>query len=263
VQSSTVLLMSIHGVLPELDAVIFADTGWEPQGVYDYLEYLQSIHPIHVVAAGPSKILHDGSFAQIPKNIREDALKSQVRDSKRWASIPFATKNPDGSIGRIRRQCTKDYKVDPVRRRIRQLLNGKRPDPGDVELWMGISFDERKRVSFSRVKYIVHHYPLIELEMTRRDCLEWIYKHELPIPSRSACIGCPYHSNAEWKAIQQHPVEWQDAVEFDRAMRNKGGILGDLYLHSSCKPLDEINFKTTEDAGQMNWITVCEGMCGV
>ena len=30
VQSSTVLLMSIHGELPHIDHAIFADTGWEP-----------------------------------------------------------------------------------------------------------------------------------------------------------------------------------------------------------------------------------------
>ena len=30
VQSSVVLLMSIKGILPRLDAAIFADTQWEP-----------------------------------------------------------------------------------------------------------------------------------------------------------------------------------------------------------------------------------------
>ena len=38
VQSTTLLLMSLCGELPKLDAAIFADTGWEPARVYEHLE---------------------------------------------------------------------------------------------------------------------------------------------------------------------------------------------------------------------------------
>ena len=41
VQRSTLLLMSLYGVLPKLDYVIFADTGWEPTAVYLHLEKLE------------------------------------------------------------------------------------------------------------------------------------------------------------------------------------------------------------------------------
>ena len=37
VQSSTVFLMSCRGMLPKLDAAIFADTQWEPKAVYEWL----------------------------------------------------------------------------------------------------------------------------------------------------------------------------------------------------------------------------------
>jgi hypothetical protein len=37
VQSTTLLLMALDGTLPGLDYAIFADTGWEPQRVYDHL----------------------------------------------------------------------------------------------------------------------------------------------------------------------------------------------------------------------------------
>ena len=248
VQSSTVLLMSISGELPKLDAVIFADTGWEPPEVYKYLEYLQTLHPIYIVSVG---------------NIREDVLMSQVRDTKRWTSIPLYTKDKDGNVGSIRRQCTNEYKITPIRRKIRELLNNRKPKRSEVELWMGISFDERQRCSYSKVQYIDHYYPLVDMEMTRHDCLKWIDKHKLPIPSRSACIGCPYHSNVEWKAIKADPVTWKDAVSFDKAIRNKGGMRGQLFLHRSCKPLDEIDFDTAENKGQLNWLTECAGICGV
>jgi len=41
IQSSTVLLMSLAGELPRLDAAIFADTGWEPAAVYAHLKRLE------------------------------------------------------------------------------------------------------------------------------------------------------------------------------------------------------------------------------
>lgn len=40
-QSSCLLLMSCAGLLPKLDAAIFADTQGEMPGTYEYLDYLQ------------------------------------------------------------------------------------------------------------------------------------------------------------------------------------------------------------------------------
>ena len=61
------------------------------------------------------------------------------------------------------------------------------------------------------------------------------------------------------------PSSFADAVAFDKAIRqttrNK-----DLtrYLHRSCKPLDEVDFRNLEDMGQLNFFNEeCEGMCGV
>lgn len=55
VQSSTLLLMALQGGLP--DCAIFADTGWEPQAVYDHLDRLEANAradglPVHRVSAG-------------------------------------------------------------------------------------------------------------------------------------------------------------------------------------------------------------------
>lgn len=57
VQSTTLALMAAHGEIgPMPDCAIFADTGWEPQAVYEYLEWLTSGNvlpfPVHIVSAG-------------------------------------------------------------------------------------------------------------------------------------------------------------------------------------------------------------------
>ena len=45
VQSSTLALMAARGDIKPPKAAIFADTGWEPAKVYDYLEWLEEQLP--------------------------------------------------------------------------------------------------------------------------------------------------------------------------------------------------------------------------
>ncbi len=57
VQSTTLALMAAHGEIgPMPDCAIFADTGWEPQAVYDHLAWLMSPNvlpfPVHIVSDG-------------------------------------------------------------------------------------------------------------------------------------------------------------------------------------------------------------------
>ena len=55
VQSSTMALMAAQeAITPMPDCAIFADTGWEPQAVYEWLEYLEGSlpFPVHRVSAG-------------------------------------------------------------------------------------------------------------------------------------------------------------------------------------------------------------------
>src|ERR1700760_2898815 len=60
VQSTTLALMAAHGEIgPMPDCAIFADTGAEPAGVYEQVEWLSSGNvlpfPIHTVTAGSLK----------------------------------------------------------------------------------------------------------------------------------------------------------------------------------------------------------------
>ena len=260
--------MSVKGELPKLDAAIFADTGWEPKAVYEHLEYLKGIAeaaaiPVYTVSKG---------------NIRADALRSRVRGydktkGERWVSMPYHTLNPDGSKGMIRRQCTSEYKIEPVQKKCRELTGKQKGEiikGVQVELWMGISRDEMRRMRQSRVRWIEHRYPLVfDVPMSRNECLEWLERNGFPVPPRSACIGCPYKSNREWRNTQVVPDEWQDAVEFDGLIRDRdslhetaGIIRRELFLHRDCKPLSEVDLSTPEERGQLNWLQECEGYCG-
>jgi 3'-phosphoadenosine 5'-phosphosulfate sulfotransferase (PAPS reductase)/FAD synthetase len=48
VQSSTLALMIAHGEIEPVEAAIFADTGWEPRHVYEWLNWLEEQLPFPV-----------------------------------------------------------------------------------------------------------------------------------------------------------------------------------------------------------------------
>lgn len=143
-QSSVLLLMSCRGELPRLDAAVFADTKAEPTPVYEHLAWLKGEAaragiPVYEVSAG---------------DLRADSLEFRQNrtssDGKRQASVPFFVKNPDGTQGKINRQCTKEYKVQPVEMCVRRDILGLKPRQRAprtvvVNQWMGITTDEARR----------------------------------------------------------------------------------------------------------------------
>jgi hypothetical protein len=255
VQSSTLALMASCGeVTPMPVAAIFADTQSEPQSVYRWLEWLtpKLNFPIHIVTAG---------------NLELDVLKAIEKPHSRCGQPPFFVSNNDGDgHGKLLRKCTTEYKLIPIRRKVRELSGGK-----TVIQWIGISLDEAHRMKDSRVKYITNRYPLIERRMTRWDCLRWMKSHNYPQPPKSACWFCPFASDARWRLMKDTmPDEWEKATGFDDKLRVKhipklaAGIKGTLYLHRSCKPLRDVDLSTDTDEGQQELFgQECEGMCGV
>ena len=116
----------------------------------------------------------------------------------------------------------------------------------------------------SDVKYITNRYPLIEARLSRWDCIRWLQEHDLEVPTRSACVFCPFHSRAEWRDIRDNaPEDWIKSVEVDELIR-KARPPYDLFVCNQRKPLEECDFDTQEDAGQLSlWENECIGICGV
>lgn len=255
VQSSALLLMACAGELPKPEHAIFADTQWEPAGVYKQLDYLRA----HAEAAGIA--WHVVSAGDIKAEFRIGDVGGQRKDGTRFVSPPLFIRE-NGEVSMLQRQCTKDYKIAPVRRKLRELQSDRK-EP--VELWIGISWDEIQRMKPADKKWVTHRWPLIERRMRREQCLKWLRENGHPEPPKSACIGCPFHSNAVWLDMKRNdPESWASAVEADRAIRDGWGKLtGQVFLHRSCLPLDEAPL---EYKGQLDldlWPNECEGMCGV
>ena len=258
VQSSVMALMAARGELtPMPELAIFADTQYEPVGVYKHLDWLEKELPFPVqrVTAG---------------DIRADTISGRQITGHRLISLPFFT--ADG--GMSRRQCTHEYKIKPIREALR-ALTGKEPRQRiprhlGIRQWSGISRDEATRMKPAPDSWIENCWPLVDVGMSRLDCRVWFEAHypgrDLP---RSACIACPFHSNREWRDLKVHdPASFADAVEFDEQIRTQHNgsstIKQDLYVHSSRTPLASVDFRNLEDLGQQNFFeNECEGMCGV
>lgn len=257
VQSSVMALMVAERELPSVDCAIFADTQFEPIQVYSHLDWLekQLPFPVYRVTAG---------------DIREHHVRGHgTRSKNKFATIPFFT--PDGGMGR--RQCTSNYKIDPIRKKLRELLGLKyrqrAPKEIAVRQWLGISTDEAMRMKPSRDAWVENVWPLIDAKMSRQDCLKWFQrKYPLRPLAKSACVGCPFRNDAGWRDMKNNdPQSFKEAVEFDHAIRDKGQMAKkkqELFVHRSCKPLDKVDFRNLEDMGQINMFNnECEGMCGV
>jgi hypothetical protein len=79
--------------------------------------------------------------------------------------------------------------------------------------------------------------------MSRKDCTRWLATRGWKAVVKSACIGCPFHGNAQWRNLRDHhPEQWADAVAFDKAIRKGGArglpLNGEAFLHRSRVPLD-------------------------
>lgn len=268
VQSSVILFMSERGELPKLDHAIFADTGDEPESVYRYLQYLKN-HcktPIHVVSRGYS----------ISQHVRE-----RIAQNRRSDNPPFYAQTETGIFAPINRNCTVTWKIRMIESEMKNILGLSKADRWpkvlSVETWLGISYDERQRLKVSKNLWQRIWHPLIENEwtedtppmfkdkpFTRLMCLNWIRKHNLPEPPRSACWHCPFRSDRSWKRLKEDdPSDFERAVQFDHDIRANGNIHGmreQVWLHRTGKPLDQVMLDNEE---QDLFSDECSGICGV
>ena len=234
VQSTTLALMIEKGEIPMVDCAIFSDVGAEPKLVYKHLEWLekQLSYPVYKVQW---------------RNLKEDIISAAKGEYKAFTA-PFYTKNID--TNKKGQRYNKDDKVTMI---------------------MGISYDEMFRMKMNMHKYITNNYPLVDKQLRRHDCFNWLEKNNYPKPPRSACTFCPYHSNAEWREIKKNKEEWKEVLELDKMIRDQekfknsqsGSVVDELFLHRDCKPIDEVDMRTDEEKGQMSFLDECDGICGV
>lgn len=288
VQSSTLLLKAEYGEIDRPEHAIFADTQREPKSVYTWIEYLRSRvkHvPIHIVSHGDL-----GSDSLV---VNQSKLSGKLYQKN---LLPLFIKKPDGKRGILVRKCTSEYKIRQIQKKCRELYADeyrtwrrhfkdelrefnaakkekracdpqawrRMQDNALIEALIGISTDEADRMKPSREPWVRTTYPLIELGMSRADCIAWFAERGLPRPPRSSCYFCPYHGDAEWLRLQRdEPEEFARAVQFEKEVQAANCLdevaRGVPFLHDSLVPLDQVKFTDSPD----KFGNDCAGVCGV
>ena len=272
VQSTTLYLMAMRREVPPIGVAIFADTGEEPGAVYRHLDWLESL-------GGPPII------RRTVGRLGEHLVHGRNSSGGRFAAIPCFSKHDGSEVGLTRRQCSKEYKTDVIERAIRRDVLQLKPRqrlPKGVRVfqYFGISWDERSRASRIYERFHIceprqspyePRFPLIDRQWTRANCIDYLVgkvPYETP---RSACVFCPFHTDAEWQRLKDcDPEGWARALEIDAALRLPGSVVNrdmeqTMYLHRSCLPLVQIEFrpKVNSKELQLGFGVECEGVCGV
>lgn len=248
VQSSTVEKLASHGLITPMPTCgLFADTGDEPDEVYKWLSWIESTSAFPIIRVSIGRLSLAATTPR-PSRSQKHYLKP---------AIPVFFKGEDSGKGK--RTCTMDFKITPIERYANLIRGGEK-----VTMWMGISTDEAHRMHTAVKPWIVNRYPLIELGMSRSDCIQWMKDHGYPEPPRSSCRYCPFHSDDEWLRLKsQHPRDFAKAVEFERQYQDASKLVFKSvpYLHKSRVPLDQVEF--VPGAGRDQFGNECQGMCGV
>lgn len=252
-QSTALALMSCenakypgkHPEVPVYDAIIFCDLGKEPPWVYDQVYFIQSA----CEGAGiPFYVLSTDLYGDYAKNFG----KSRV------VAIPFWSIDENGKKGKMRRNCTIDYKITAIQKFTRwELLGykkGQRTKPEDIgahEMHIGFSAEEKQRIFDSKHVLFTNKFPLADMGLERKDNYAYI-KDVWGLESKaSACQFCPFHKNYFFKYIKEnHIAEYKDLVEFDEMLEREQPntkIRSKIYISRSRKRIKDLTLEECND----------------
>lgn len=194
-KDSTAMLIRMLEENMKIDEIIFADTGIEFPEMYEHIKQVEEYikRPITTIRA-------ENSF----KYYMLDHIKTRGKNKgKAGYSWPDFRNRWCNTV--LKQNVFKDY------------LKGL-----DVIEYHGISYDERERASRNAGKRNIK-YPLIDWEMTEKDCLKYCYKHGFNWGGlyekfdRVSCYLCPLQRLKELKTIyKEFPELWSYMRELDK-----------------------------------------------
>lgn len=242
VQSWTLAAMAALGEIPMPDYAVHADTTHEMSGTYAHAE------------KWTPWLLERGV-----KVITVTAPNTDVVARNRVMIPAFGNGGDTKRGGQIRRQCTNDWKIRPIRKFVRRLIGNGRSN--QVEMWQGISIDEWQRMRSADVNYITNIYPLVDRRISRAGCISWLESKGLDVPPKSSCTFCPYHSKGAWKDMKRsNNPDWHEAVNVDTLIRHKVPPTP-IFLHSGMEALPKA-VNIPEDYGASQLELPCDsGFC--
>ena len=231
VQSTAALVLAVQGKI-DYHTFLFCNVGLDSENPAT-LTYVQEIVKPYALVNGIELV-----ELQKRRNGELDTVYGRLtRPESRSIGIPIRMSN--GAPGN--RTCTVDFKILVVARWTKQ--HGATKD-APATIGLGISLDEFQRMrSDSGIAHERLDYPLITLRLDRSACMEIIRQAGLPIPPKSSCWFCPFHSLRAWQEMrQEQPEMFMKAVALEQHINERRAKLGrdQVWFTDKCKPLDKV-----------------------
>ena len=220
VQSTACLVLAAQGKIP-YDTFIFSNVGDKAESP-DTIKYIKEIAEPYAKKHGINWV----NVAWVDKSGKQRDLYDHLIESKKSIDIPAYM--PGGMPGN--RKCTIAFKIEPIARWIKQ-------NAPNCILGKGISTDEPHRATPSRESDgYTSAYPLIELGISRADCLIIAKDAGLPQPPKSSCWFCPFKTTDQWVTMRrERPELFAQAVELEQVLQERRCCLGKDLVYLSGK----------------------------
>lgn len=217
VQSTAVLVLSAQGII-DFPLHLFANVGANAENP-DTIAYVRDF-------AKPYAALHGIQFIEVQWVDRTGRVRDLYDDLVRQEKdIPIPMRLASGAFAN--RKCTARYKIEVVARWLRQH-GATRENPAVVGL--GISTDEFSRAKTGVPKqqpWTTRTNPLLDLGLSRKDCLRVVADAGLPEPPKSSCWFCPFQGPEQWKARRRNqPGLFAKAEALEDTLNERRTALG-------------------------------------
>ena len=242
VQSTAALVLAAQDKIP-YRTFIFANVGDKAESPAT-IRYLEEVAKPYAKQHGIEWV----DVAWVDRQGRQrDLYEEQVRDGTNRIQLPAYL--PGGMP--MKRICTTDYKIRPIAKWIKA-------NAPECTLGKGISTDEPHRATPSRESDgYTSAYPLIELGISRSDCLTIARDAGLPQPPKSSCWFCPFKTTDQWVTMRrERPELFVRAVKLERVLQDRREALGkDLVYLSGIGGRRGVNLANVipEQLGLFGW----------
>lgn len=234
VQSTAALVLAAQGRI-DFPTFLFSNVGDDSEHP-DTLRYVNEIAKPFAAANSIELI----ELRHIRRDGEEETLyRKLTRPHSRSTGIPIYL---EGSGAPGRRSCTSDFKIRRIGKWLRQ--NGATADNPAI-VGLGISMDEWQRAHRGEdAPYERRTYPLLDLRLTRQDCMNIISRAGLPVPPKSSCWFCPFHRLSTWHELKRkHSDLFAKAIDLERQLSDRSATKdgrGAVFLTRKMRPIDTV-----------------------
>lgn len=233
VQSTAMVVLATQGIISGVTQALFSNVGDDSEHP-DTVNYVRNIMQPWAKERGLDivelhRTLKTGETQTLWQRMM-DHTGTSLREPipvYGWSGSPMS------------RSCTADHKIKVLGKHIKAATN---KNQWPVDVLIGISVDEIERAGRGKNEaWENRQYPLLDLGLRRSDCINIIADAGLPVPPKSACFFCPFHSQLTWAEMRRdepHLFDKAVALETKLNERRTNRQMPPVYLTRKGKPLN-------------------------